>query len=257
MDALVADLPSIDLATLEEAAALLERVDRKYVVPLAVAARLVADLTLAGEDWRVLEIDGRRCFGYTSVYFDDGELSTYRAHLQRRRRRYKVRVRRYTDSDLCMLEVKRKGRRGRTEKVRRLHPFTPQEGLGPDGWEFVASALDGYVPPPCPDLAPVLLTSNRRVTLVSVSGGARVTLDTDVTCGWGEEQITLRADHVLVESKTGHGTSTVDRLLRSYGHRPVRLSKFCVGVASMATGVPSNPWRRTMRQFFAVPAPQE
>lgn len=254
LDHLVARLDPIDLPTLEGAAALLDRVDRKYVVPLEVASRLVTDLARSGADWRVLEIDGRRCFGYTSVYFDDGHLSTYRAHVQRRRRRYKVRVRRYDDSELCMLEVKRKGLRGRTEKVRRSHPWGRLDCLGEDGWQFVAEALEGYLPPPCRDLAPVLVTSNRRVTLVSVAAGARVTLDTDVTCGWGEETVSLRPDHVVIESKTGRGSSAVDRLLRSYGHRPVPISKFCIGVAGVSPDLPSNPWRRTMRQYFEIAA---
>ena len=250
-------LGAVDLPTLDAGAALLDRVDLKYVVPEVVAERLVADLARAEGDWRALEIDGRRTFGYSSVYFDDGGLSTYRAHLQRRRRRYKVRVRRYTDSDLCMLEVKRKGLRGRTEKVRRPHPAGEQVRLGREGWEFVAAALEGYLPPPAPDLAPVLVTANRRATLVSLSAGARVTLDTDLTCGWGDVQIRLRPEHVLVESKVAHGASTVDRLLRSYGHRPVRISKFCVGVAGLKPELPSNPWRRTMRHFFDITDSQE
>jgi hypothetical protein len=250
-------LPPIDLATLDEAAALLDRIDRKYVVPLAVAERLVTDLAAVGDDWRVLKIDGARSFGYSSVYFDDRELSTYRAHLQRRRRRYKVRVRRYTDSGLCMLEVKRKGLRGRTEKVRRPHPSTEAASLGRQGWEFVADALDGYLPPPDPHLGPVLVTANRRTTLVTLSGGARVTLDTELTTGWGPTHAQLRPDLVLIESKVAQRSSHVDRLLRSYGHRPVRISKFCVGVASIEPGLPSNPWRRTMRQFFDIAAPEE
>ena len=250
-------LPAIDLATLDDAASLLDRVDRKYVVPTEVVDQLLADLAGTDEDWRVLEIDGERSFGYRSVYFDDARLSTYRAHLQRRRRRYKVRVRRYTDSDLCMLEVKRKGLRGRTEKLRRPHASGAQADLGLTGWEFVAEALDGYLPPPDRDLSPVLVTANRRTTLASVQGGARVTLDTDLTCGWGATRARLRPGLVLVESKVAHRSSSVDRLLRSYGHRPVRLSKFCVGVASLEPDLPSNPWRRTMRQFFEITDSQE
>lgn len=250
-------LRPIDLATLDEAAALLDRIDRKYVVPLTVAERLVNDLASMDDDWHVLEIAGARSFGYSSVYFDDRDLSTYRAHLQRRRRRYKVRVRRYTDSGLCMLEVKRKGLRGRTEKVRRPHSSDEPASLGPQGWEFVADALDGYVPPPDPHLRPVLVTANRRTTLVSLCGGARVTLDTELTTGWGPTRAELRPDLVLIESKVAQRSSEVDRLLRSYGHRPVRISKFCVGVASIEPDLPSNPWRRTMRRFFTIAAPEE
>ena len=67
-------------------------------------------------------MDGRRTFGYESVYFDTPELSTYRAHLQRRRQRFKARTRTYTDTGLCMFEVKLTGARGETVKQRVPHP---------------------------------------------------------------------------------------------------------------------------------------
>ena len=41
--------------------------DRKYFVPADVFRRMIAEL--AGE-LRVLDIDGRRTFGYEWVYFD-------------------------------------------------------------------------------------------------------------------------------------------------------------------------------------------
>ena len=51
-----------------ELAELQTRVDRKYFVPADVFRRMIAEL--AGE-LRVLDIDGKRTFGYESVYFDD------------------------------------------------------------------------------------------------------------------------------------------------------------------------------------------
>ena len=79
-------LPAVDLPTLDAAASLLTRVDRKYVVALATFDRLVHGLAELG-GWQALEVDRRRLFGYESVYFDTPDLATYRAHLQGRRRR--------------------------------------------------------------------------------------------------------------------------------------------------------------------------
>jgi hypothetical protein len=80
----------IGLAELMELAELQTRVDRKYFVPAQVFCQLIGEV--AGQ-LRVLEIDGLRTFGYESVYFDTPNLSTYRAHLQRRRHRFKARTR--------------------------------------------------------------------------------------------------------------------------------------------------------------------
>lgn len=251
----VGTLPAVDLKTLDSRAALLTRIDRKYVVPLATFERLVDQLS---DDWQALEIGGRRLFGYSSVYFDTPDFVTYRAHLQGRRRRYKVRVRRYVDSGDCMLEVKMKGQRGITVKERRPHPTWAQERLGEDDRAFVGTCVDGFGVPGTPDrMSPVVATTNRRATLASLSAGTRLTVDTDLVTGWEGAHSVLRPGYVLLESKVSHLGSEVDRRLRQLGVRPLTVSKFCIGVVSLGTGLPSNPWRRTMRSYFDTPTSEE
>ena len=63
--------PAIGLERLDAGAALRDRVDVKYVIPLAAFAAL-ADRLLATHT--ALEIDGRRAFAYRSTYFDTPEL---------------------------------------------------------------------------------------------------------------------------------------------------------------------------------------
>ena len=109
----------IGLDELIELAELQTRVDRKYFVPAGVFQRLIAEL---GGELRVLDIEGRRSFGYESVYFDTPQLSTYRAHVQRRRQRFKARTRTYTDTGQTMFEVKLAGPRGETVKQRLPSP---------------------------------------------------------------------------------------------------------------------------------------
>jgi hypothetical protein len=165
-----------------------------------------------------------------------------------------VRVRRYVDSDDCMLEVKRKGARGVTVKERRDHAISGQTELGPDGRAFVDGCLrgDGALGP-TGSLAPVVVTGNRRTTLASLSEHSRLTIDSDLACGWASRHCTLRPGMVVLESKVEGHASQVDRLLRSFGIRPVPISKYCVGVASLGLDLPSNPWRRTMRSYFDIP----
>ena len=102
--AVAAAAAMVDPIGLDELMALAElqtRVDRKYFVPGEVFRRWIGELA---EELQVLEIDGRRSFGYESVYFDTPYLDTYRAHLRRHRQRFKARTRTYTDSGLTMLE---------------------------------------------------------------------------------------------------------------------------------------------------------
>jgi hypothetical protein len=248
LDQVVGHLRTLDLPGLETGASLLTRVDRKYLIPVATVERLVESL---GDEWLCLEIEGRRSFGYSSTYFDTLDLHTYRAHVQRRRLRFKVRVRRYTDSGLSVLEVKRKDLRGVTVKARTPHASWHDLTLGPEARTFVADALRDYAELPTGQLQAVVTTTNRRTTLASLGGHARCTIDADLTCGWGERTMALRPGFVLVETKSeGPRAAAADRMLRALGERPVNISKYCVGVASLGLDVPTNPWRRILRRYF-------
>ena len=114
-DTAVDSLRAIGLDELVERAPLLTRLDRKYILPMA---DVPAVLDRLAHGVRVLEIDGRRDFGYRSRYFDTPRLDSYLAAAHRRQRRYKVRIRSYVDTDLRFLEVKTRGRRGTTVKQR-------------------------------------------------------------------------------------------------------------------------------------------
>ena len=128
----------IGLDELIELAELQTRVDRKYFVPAGLFHQLIARLA---DEMQVLEIDGRRTFGYESFYFDTPQLSTYRAHLQRRRQRFKARTRTYTDTGLCMFEIKLTGARGETVKQRVPHPVEINAELTEDALTHLKTTL--------------------------------------------------------------------------------------------------------------------
>src|SRR5687768_2586669 len=97
------------------AAALMDRVDTKFVLPVGSVAGILASLK---GGYRVLEVGGRRLSRYSTRYFDTPDLRLYHAHHAGRARRYKVRVRTYVDSEARYLEVKLRTNRGRTTKER-------------------------------------------------------------------------------------------------------------------------------------------
>lgn len=243
-----ARLQSIGLDDLDAQAGLLSRVDRKYLLPVHRLTELVDAL---GGDWAVLDIDGRRVFGYESTYFDTPDLLTYRAHLQGRRLRFKVRVRTYLDSGQSMLEVKLKGQRGLTVKERTRHVGERRDHLGVEGESFVGRCLmKAYGQARPPGLRPVLTTVNKRLTMVALTHEARLTVDLGVTGSDGTREVIMKPGYVLVESKAGPSGSEADRILRAIGVRPLSVSKYCVGVAVLRQELPSNPWHRTLRLYF-------
>lgn len=241
----VASLPPMSLDRLERLAALQTRVDRKYLVPEATAIELVAAM---GDRAAVLEIDGHRSFHYESTYFDTDDLASYRGAAHRRRRRFKVRSRIYREHGTCVLEVKTKGGRGHTVKERMTYRRRDHEHLTPAAQAFVDDRVGE--PGLGRRLRPVLSTAYVRSTIVDPTDGCRATIDRRVRAtDTGGASIQLHG-HVIVETKSMHGTTAADRWLWQRGHRPVRVSKFCVGMAVLRPELPANKWSRVLRRYY-------
>jgi VTC domain len=239
----------IGLTALNELAELQTRVDRKYFVPADVFHQLIAALA---DQLRVLDIDALRSFDYESVYFDTPELSTYRAHVQRRRLRFKARTRTYLDSGLTMFEVKLTGARGETVKRRLPHPMEHRAELTDEALAHLARTLgDAYHQDVPPGMRPTLVTAYRRTTFVARTGEMRLTCDTGLVCRDQRHEVGDSGTHVLVESKSGtRAGSVADRMLRSLGVQPTSVSKYAVAVAALHPELPSNPWHQTLRRYF-------
>jgi hypothetical protein len=178
-------------------------------------------------------------------------METYRAHLQRRRRRFKARTRTYTDSGLCMFEVKLAGARGETVKQRVPHPPEDNAELTAEALDHLCSTLCQAYDQDLPaGMQPTLATTYRRTTFVSRSGESRLTCDVGLAClnMWHEVRDT--GTHVLVESKSSGRGSAPERILRELGVRPASMSKYCVAVAALHPELPSNPWHQILRRYF-------
>ena len=242
-------MPSIGLDELVGRAALLTRVDPKYILP---AADLPALLHGLGTDVQVLEIDSRREFGYRSAYYDTPELDAYLATARRRRRRFKVRIRSYLDSDQHFLEVKTAGERGVTVKERVPHRG---RGLDADAYANIGTVLaKAGMPGDRSRLGWALTSYYRRTTLYVPAIDGRVTIDNDLAWTLPYGPGVELPDRVIVETKSPGAPGGIDRLLWSLGHRPCPVSKFCVGLAVLRPELPANRWLRVLRKHFTAAA---
>nr|MDT0657650.1 polyphosphate polymerase domain-containing protein [Micromonospora sp. DSM 115978] len=237
----------IGLDELMRRAPLLTRLDRKYLLPVAELPALLGGM--AGQV-RVLEIDQRRQFRYRSTYFDTPELESYLAAAHRRRRRFKLRVRGYLDSDLHYLEVKTRGRRDTTVKDR-----IPYAGdryrLGDEAHRYADDTLAGAgFPAEARRFVPVLTTGYRRTTLFVPRTGSRVTVDTDLAWSLPGGAVLRLPDRAIVETKSSGAAGEVDRLLWSLKHRPCPVSKYATGLAALRAELPAHRWRPVLRRHF-------
>ena len=281
-------LTTTTLAELNSAAGLLTRVDRKYLVPLTCAQNLVDGLAPHA---RVLAIDERRRFSYTSTYFDTPGLEAFMLAARKRRRRFKVRTRTYLDSGLCFLEVKTCGARGSTVKRRMGYHADDASRLTGPGRAFVAACLAGAgvtgsaaAREVAAALRPVLTTTYERTTLHLPRTEARATIDTaltwrrlgpaapagssagavvgvpmspqalrpaHLTSAVNEGEPVSVADIAVVETKNPATPSPADRALWEAGYRPTRISKYATGMALLHPELPANRWYRTLTHELA------
>lgn len=241
--AAAASLAPVSLAELGQAA-LMDRVDRKYMIPAAVLPNLLA---LLCDDYRVLEVEGRRLSAYTTRYYDTADLSFYTAHHNGRAPRFKVRVRTYEGADTGYLEIKRKTAAGRTQKSRVLLDggAEPMDRLGAEGLAF--DGLPG-------GLGETMTVEYRRLTLVSRTAAERITLDLMLTFRRGGETRAFPNVAIAEVKQGGHFASPFVAAMRARGIRQGSISKYCAGIATIEPGAKSNRFRPSLRRLAQLGA---
>lgn len=223
LDNIIASFDPIHLEEMDSVK-LMNRVDTKFVLTMD---QLVAILPQLREDYRMLEIDGLRTPHYESDYFDNKKLGFYIDHHRKKINRFKVRYRKYVESDLAFLEVKHKNR-GRTDKRRIMVDDLPGKMSNTDT-EFVSStgasenALD-YI----------LTNKFRRMTLVGKNHIERLTFDINLQFEGNNKEAKLH-NLVIAELKQERlsRNSPFYRITKQMLIRPYRVSKYCIGVIKL------------------------
>ena len=243
------DMVPISLAEMESVK-LMNRIDTKFVVPVCLLPEM---LCLARSDYYIQEIAGKRLAAYDTLYYDTPDLQMYLRHHDRQLHRQKIRIRTYLDSDLTFLEVKNKSNKGRTKKKRIIVQTNDLQSIdtGQHEWLTGKSWYDVST------LQPQLHTRFERITLVNHAKTERLTIDTalrweNVRTG----QTAALGDAVVVELKRdGNQPSGMLDILRSLRIKPMKISKYCIGIALTDPAVKNNRFRPKLRQLQKITTP--
>lgn len=241
----VAGPDSISLDQLLERPDLQTRSTKKYIVSADVIGAMMDRFE---GDLAVLEIEDARVIAYETVYFDTPEHALFLDTAYRRPKRFKIRTRHYEHGESAMLEVKEKDGRGATVKHRTEYPLQHRHELMPDALSWIDGIVDFDR---LDSLAPTLVTRFGRSTAIGRHADERFTFDTGLVCetpGGGVAGL----DGIIVECKSVGGSSSIDRWLWRQGIRPVKVSKYCTGLASIDPTLPANHWHRTLSAHFAA-----
>lgn len=246
VSAAVQQLSPMTLKELQAAdSALMDRIDTKFIL---TTAQLAAILTTVADTYSVLTIEGVRLQHYYTCYLDTPDLLFYQQHHNGYRKRYKVRMRTYLDSDLAFLEVKVKNNKGRTCKSRlRTEPMSQK--LTPELNAFLRS----YIPIAPERLTPQLTNTFTRLTLVNRGTPERVTVDFDLRFPEGDEA-THHPHLVIAEVKQPRFTrhSPFVQALRAHRSQEMGFSKYCIGIALGRPEIKHNRFKPALlrMQYF-------
>ncbi len=238
IDAELALFEAVSLQDIEHVK-LMDRMDTKFAFPVRELAELLHTLR---NDYRVLEVSAQRCVLYKTLYFDDKRFTFFHDHHREKMSRYKVRVRQYTNTGVCFLEVKHKYK-GRTVKNRIPLSGMP-ETLEGNALDFIRKRIPGADP-----LEACLHNSFYRITLVGKHTAERLTLDFHIRFNWNESSASME-NLVISELKQEQvdRNSPFFRLMRQRNIRPYRLSKYCLGTMQVHRDktIKSNRFKRKM-----------
>jgi VTC domain len=227
----LADFSPVSLDALDERASLQRRVDQKYVVTFEQLDEVLAALDTNHD---VLDIDGCRTFDYRSVYFDTPDHRCFVDHVRDRKPRFKLRTRHYVTTDGCVFEVKIKQPDGDMDKKSIDYDGEAADRLTDAARDLLRKSLGTVEIEPPSDLRPTLVTEFRRSTLGMRDGAERTTIDRGLRLRRGDEELRLRDDRALLETKTEDGDGRADRALRAAGVEPVSFSKYRLGIGRLA-----------------------
>lgn len=238
------DLPSVSLTELTQAS-LMNRIDTKYYFDVEQLTKLLNDIK--GE-YYALDMDGLRCIPYESLYFDTPGFDLYLQHHNRKQNRYKMRYRRYVNTDRSFFEIKLKTNKGRTIKTR-----IPVEGIYSDLVEQAKQLLDQAQPPAPKKLIPVIWIAYSRITLVSLNFSERVTIDIGLHFHTSETNVHWDSLCILeVKQDSANRHSPISEALKQLHLFPQSLSKYCVGVAATFHHVKYNQFKKQLLKIKKI-----
>jgi len=219
IETILHDFKPISLIEMDRAK-LMNRTDTKFAFSIEKFHEFLGSLN---RFYDVLETSNTRTPHYESLYFDDEQFSFFKDHHNGKTNRYKVRIRKYVESEMIFLEVKHKFK-GRTNK-NRIPTIGFEENFTSEQMQFLSQQLQSES-----QLVPTMWNSFQRITLINKTLNERLTFDFNINFQHQNTERNFR-NLVIAELKQ----EDLDRnspfyvLMKNLQIRPYRLSKYCLG----------------------------
>ncbi len=225
---------------------LMNRIDTKYIVEKSLLEKIFSEIS---SQYFILEIGNQRSFPYISLYWDTIDNKMYLAHHNGRLDRYKIRFRKYIESDLTFLEIKHKIKGTRTIK-KRTKVDDIETTLSSKSIDFI----EKNSPFSASSLRPVIYTDFTRITLVNKDFTERATIDTSLTfhCNCVDKHTFLNSTIIELKRDGNVGRTLLTETLSKYGVYPKGMSKYCLGRVVIDTDIKKNNFKEKILQLNKI-----
>lgn len=231
IDSILKSYKSVTLKEIDSVG-FMNRIDTKFHFDVELIPLI---LERCKHDYSVLEINEMRSMPYRTTYFDTPDFKLYLSHVNGLYNRFKVRHREYQVSGDSFFEVKFKNNKSRTTKSRIANNNEHILNDISDTFLHQQTQMRAH------HIQSALTNKFYRITLVSRSMDARITLDYDISFASKENHVGLPLLGIA-EIKHGGGANKplVISLLKQMGIHPDGVSKYCIGVALLFKGLKYN-----------------
>ena len=199
---------------------LMNRTDTKFAFSVEKFTEFLESLN---QFYDVLEIANTRTPHYESLYFDDDQFSFFKDHHNGKTNRFKVRIRKYVESEILFLEVKHKFK-GRTDK-KRIPTNGFDEVFDEKQLQFLTKQLQAES-----QLMPTMWNSFQRITLINKTLNERLTFDFNIN--FHHQNIERNFNNLVIaelKQEDLNRNSPFYVLMKNQQIGPYRLSKYCLG----------------------------
>jgi len=225
---------------------LLKRFDTKFVFH---RDKLPFVFDYLNGHYGILEINRNRVFKYESLYYDTDDYFFYHQHHNKKLNRYKIRCRRYIESDLCYFEMKFKNNKKKTIKKRLLlEDKLIGHELSGKMIEFGKNWILNDYKPILDKIKPKLRIEFDRITLASQASKERLTFDLNLAFTDSKSKYYKINNLIIAELKSETRSLNPEFLhhLKNLKIFPSTFSKYCIGIATTDNQVKSNRFKKTL-----------
>lgn len=214
---------------------LMDRTDTKFVFSEMELTTILNQLQL---NYKILEVNGNKVSKYESLYFDTPNFDLFHKHRTGKLNRYKIRYRKYVESNLNYFEIKFKNNKERTIKDR-VKQEQVSNIIEDNAQELLLKKTSLFAK----NLEPKIWVNYSRITLVNKNSPERVTLDLNLHF-IKEEQVKHINNLIIAEVKQDKSISSpFIKLMRQHHIREESISKYCFGIITFFDKIKHNNFK--------------